>query len=119
MRLDHMVTAAAGQLLGRLLRFALLGAVIALAALIAIYHFTVAGTLALELQYGLINARLIVGGIYAGIALIALLTFWAMRRKPPAATAPALAPQREMQFAMLVEAVMVGYALARKTDRVS
>ncbi|MDP2410669.1 MAG: hypothetical protein Q8M26_10335 [Pseudolabrys sp.] len=112
-----MVTAAAGQLLGRVLRICLVAAVIGIAALIAIYHFTIAATLALELQYGLINARLIIGGIYGTVALIALIVFWAMRRKTAEATAPALAPQHQMQLAMLVEAGLLGYALARK-DRV-
>lgn len=114
-----MVTQVAGQLLGRLLRLALVTAVIAIAALIAIYHFTVAGTLALELQYGLINARLIVGGIYAAVVVVALIVLWSMRRKPVEPPAPALALPRETQFAMLVEACMAGYALGRKTDRIS
>ncbi len=113
-----MITQAAGHLLGRLVRLALVGAVIAVAALIALYHFTVAGTLALELQYGLINARLIVGGIYVAVVAVALIVLWSMRRKPvePAAALPL---PRETQFAMLVEACMAGYALGRKTDRVS
>jgi hypothetical protein len=48
-------------LFGRALRRAMLVALIGVFTLTAIYHFTIAGTLALEAQYGLLYARLIVG----------------------------------------------------------
>lgn len=119
MRLEHMITTAVEHLLGRLARRALLVMLIAVLAIIAIYHFTIAGTLALEMQFTVLQARLIVGGVYAGFALIAGVLLWAIRNKTAAAQAPVLAPQREMQMAMLVEAVMLGYALARKGERAS
>lgn len=117
MRLEHMITTAIEHLLGRLMRRALLLMLIAVLAIVAIYHFTIAGTLALEMQFTALQARLIVAGLYAGFALIASVLLWAKRAKTAAAQAPALAPQREMQMAMLVEAVMLGYALARKGER--
>lgn len=119
MRLEHMVTAAVGHLLGRVMRRAILAILMAVLAVVALYQFTIAGTFALEGPYGVVNARLIVGGIYAALALIAGLTLWILRNKTAAPATPALASQREMQMAMLVEAVMVGYALARKGERVS
>jgi hypothetical protein len=43
-----------------------------------------------------------------------------MRSRSSSAAAPAaLASQREMQLVMLVEAVMLGYTLARKAHRTS
>jgi hypothetical protein len=119
MRLEHIVTAAVEHLLARLLRRALLAILIAGLAIVAIYHFTIAGTLGLETQYSALQARLIIGGIYTAFALVVGAVLWSMRSKVTGAGAAALAPQREMQLAMLVEAVMVGYALARKGERVS
>jgi hypothetical protein len=89
-------------------------------AVVALYHFTIAGTIALQGQYGDLNARLIVGGIYALLSIISLSVAYAMRPKPAnSAATPALSNPREMQLVMLVEAVMLGYALARKRARVS
>jgi hypothetical protein len=115
MRLDQLATAALDHVFGRLLRRALLAIVIAALAVTAIYQFTAAATLALESQYGALQAPLIIGAIYATLALIVLAVLWAMRAK--SASAPALTGQRETQMAMLVEAVMLGYALARKGGR--
>ena len=84
----------------------------------ALYFFTVAGTIALETRYGALDARVIVGAIYAAVAIITTIV-WATRGKPASSSAPVLSGQREMQIAMLVEAVMLGYALARKGDRAS
>lgn len=119
MRLDHIAGMAFNQLLGRLLRRAALAIVIAVCALVALYHFTAAGSIALQAQYGLLNATLIIGGIYSALALGGAAVLWATRSKPDAPATPALAGQREMQLVMLVEAVMLGYALARKTPRAS
>lgn len=117
MRLDQLATAALDHVFGRLLRRALLAILIAALAVTAIYQFTAAATLALQDQYGALQAPLIIGAIYATLALIVLAVLWAMRAKSASASAPVLTGQREMQMAMLVEAVMLGYALARKGDR--
>jgi hypothetical protein len=118
MRLDQIAATAVTHLLGRVLRRAMVAALIALFALVAIYHFTIAGTLQLEMQFGLVQARLIVGGIYTALALISLAVFYGLRTKAIAnGDAPMLNQPREMQIAMLVEAVMLGYALARKGER--
>jgi hypothetical protein len=117
MRLDQLATAALEHVFGRLLRRALLAILIAALAVTAIYQLTAAGTLALQIQYGALQAPLIIGAIYAALALIAFAVAWAMRARSASASAPALTGQREMQIAMLVEAVMLGYALARKGER--
>jgi hypothetical protein len=117
MRLDQIAATTFNHLLGRLMRRAVAAAIMVLFALVAIYQFTVAGTIALEIQHGALNAHLIVAGIYVALALLAFAAFWTMRAKPAADGMPALSQPREMQLIMLIEAVMLGYALARKGDR--
>ncbi|MCK9919106.1 hypothetical protein MXD81_59260 [Microbacteriaceae bacterium K1510] len=114
MRLDQIAATAMNQLVGRIIRRAAAAAVMAIFVLVALYQFTVAGTIALEMQHGALNAHLIVAGIYIVLALAAFAAFWMMRPKPATDGTPALSQPREMQLIMLVEAVMLGYALARK-----
>jgi type VI protein secretion system component VasK len=117
MRLSDLSEIAVSVLFGRLLRRALGAALLMLFALIAVYHFTVAGTLALDAEVGVLYARLIVAAIYTAAALITLIVLWATRTKPliEDQTADALMSPRNAQVAMLVEAAMLGYALARKS----
>jgi hypothetical protein len=118
MRLDRIAGATVNHLLGRFVRRAAAVVIMVLFVLVAIYQFTVAGTIALEIEHGALNAHLIVAGVYLVLALLAFAAFWAMRPKPAADGVPALSNQpREMQLIMLVEAVMLGYALARKGNR--
>jgi hypothetical protein len=114
MRLENI----AGWIFGRILRRTLLALLVAIFAVVAIYYFTMAGSIALETEYGLLHARLIVGGIYAALA-IACAIWWTIQGRTATSNAPALSGQRDMQIAMLVEAVMLGYALARKGTRAS
>jgi len=118
MRIDQIAAMIVSHLFGRMLRRAIAAMSIAIFLMVAIYHLTIAGTIALETQFGALHARLIVGGIYAAMALISLAVFFALRgRNGNALGAPALTQPREMQIAMLVEAVMLGYALAQKSER--
>jgi len=120
MRLDHLIAVAAEHMVGRLLRRALIAVIMAACAIVALYHFTIAGTIALAGQYGDLYARLIVGGIYVLLSIISLSVLWATRARPAtSAGTPALNNPREMQLVMLVEAVMLGYTLARKRERAS
>jgi hypothetical protein len=117
MRLDQIVTTTLSDLLGRLLWRAAIAVIMAIFAIVAVYQFSVAGTVELAARLGEVNAHLIVGGIYAVLAVGSLIALWAMRGRNTGAGAPALPQAREMQIAMLIEAVMLGYALARKTGR--
>ena len=117
MRLDNIAVLAFDHLLGRMLRRALIALAVTVCAIVAIYYFTAAGSLALETRYGAIHGNLILGVIYGGLAMVGLAIIWAMRGRSTGAATPALASQREMQLVMLVEAVMLGYALARKANR--
>jgi hypothetical protein len=116
MRLDQIAEIVVDYLFGRLLRRTLIALAVAALAVVAIYYFTAAGTIALEAQYGSLLARVIVGAIYAAVAIAAAIV-WAVRGKATNPSVPALGNQREMQIAMLVEAAMLGYALSRKGDR--
>ena len=120
MQAARIMAFVAEHLVGRLLRRALIAVLMAACAVVALYQFTIAGTIALQGQYGDLYARLIVGGIYAFLTIVSLSVLWAMRPKPAgSAGTPALSNPREMQLIMLVEAVMLGYALARKRERAS
>jgi hypothetical protein len=120
MRLNQLTSYAIHQLVGRLLWRLLAGALIGLLVLIALYHFTVAGTLALETQVGVLYAQLIVAGAFSAAALIVLGVLVATRARPAlkaSAAGSVLSEPRNIQIAMLVEAVMLGYTLARKQPR--
>jgi len=117
MQLSHITEFAIDQLFGRLLRRAAAYILLVLFALIALYHFTVAGMLALEGVYGVLSARLIVAAIYLAAALIVLVSLWTTRTKPAIGTpsGDAAVPPRDMQMVALIEAAVLGYAMARKT----
>jgi hypothetical protein len=120
MQINQIAGLAYDRLVGRIVRRTALMAAIALCMLVAVYQFTVAGSLVVQAHYGSIEAHLFVGAVYAFVALVGAATFWAIRNRPArAATPAALAGQREMQLVMLVEAVMLGYTLARKAHRAS
>ena len=117
MHLEKIATQAFDHIFGRTLRRAVLVIVIAGFAIAAIYHFAAAGTLGLEARYGALHAQLIVGGIFAVLALVAYAMLWAMRNKPAIAEGPAVSIPRETQLAVLIEALMAGYSMAKKGKR--
>jgi hypothetical protein len=117
MNLYNIAAAATHHLFGRLLRRALLALIMAAFAIVAIYYFTAAGTLALETRYGGLLAQLIVAAIYTTLAAITLTILWSKGRNRTTANTPVLNHQREMQLAILLEAAMLGYSLARKGER--
>lgn len=104
-------------LFGRAMRRAMLVALIGVFTFTAIYHFTIAGTLALEAQYGLLYARVIVAAAYSAAALVTTIIFWTMRTKRPneKRVVGATAAPRNAQIAMLIEAGMLGYTFGRKS----
>jgi len=117
MQIDQITEMATGLLFGRLVRRALAAIAVAALAIVAVYYFTVAGTMALQTQFGTLDTFLIVGAVYAAASIAAGTIWWALRGKPTTRSAPGAANQRDMQIVMLVEAVMLGYALARKGAR--
>lgn len=116
MRLDQIAISAIEQIAGRLVRQAALAIAIVVLAIVALYHFGDAAVVALDNQFGFIHAHLIMGAIFTAAAFVAFVTLWAMRGKAESAPPPLSVP-REMRLAMLIEAVMLGYALSQKSDR--
>jgi hypothetical protein len=120
MHLDRIIAVAAEHLIGRIVRRALVAVTAGALAVVAIFHFTVAAMIALEGVYGDLNMRLIIGGIYAALALVLVGIFLALRPKSgKTAAPPALGNPREMQLVMLLEAAMLGYSLARRREKAS
>jgi hypothetical protein len=119
MRLNDIADLTVNYLFGRLLRRALGLALLTAFVAVAAYYATGAGTLALAIKFGMLYAYTIMAAIYAVAALIVLGVLWATRNKPAgqlaqSATSGPLASPRNMQIAMLIEAVMLGYAMAKK-----
>ena len=117
MRLNQIPEVAVQRLFGRLIARAIGAVLFALFALVAIYHFTVAGTLALESEYGLLYARLIVAAAFSAAALIVLIVLWVTRIKPAIEErrADILITPRDTQIAALIEAALLGYTMARRS----
>jgi len=123
MRLTDIAEGAASALIARYVKRAILVALVGIFAVVALYCLSAAGLMALALVYGPLYAYLIMAGVYAAAALIALAVFYATRnralvRQNAVGAAGSMSP-RNMQIAMLVEAVMLGYTLARKSGNKS
>lgn len=101
----------------------LISVVAVFAAIIAIYHFTIAGMIVLDGYYGILLTRVIVGSIYALVTLIALLALRMRRRRSNGLAVDALGANKAAsspsgaQIIMLAEAAMLGYQMARKSAR--
>jgi hypothetical protein len=125
MRVQDMVASAFNGATARLQRNAIGYAICAVAGVGAIVLATGASVLALEPHVGEVYARLIVAGVFVLVVLFTML--WLQRARirrpliaPLTAAAPAEQVQRHAQFAqlaMIVEAVLLGYALSRRSDR--
>jgi hypothetical protein len=117
MRLKPITGLAFQQLLARLLRRALLAIVIFICVIVAISQFTAAGSLALEMEIGAWQARLVIGAVYGLLGVAGIVFFRSTRRPAPAPST--LAKRREANLMMLIEAVLLGYGAGRKTGRTS
>lgn len=118
MRLTDIAEATVSQIVGRLMRRAVLFALLGILAIVTLYYVSAAGSVALALAYGPITAYLIMASVYALLAITVLITIVVTRAKTattPDSLASPLTSPRNMQIAMLVEAVMLGYTLARKS----
>ncbi len=118
MRLTDLAEAMIGPIVGRLVRRAVLFALLGVLAIVTLYYASAAGTVALALEYGPVTAYLIMAGVYAIAAIAVLIAILATRSRPLPTqdkAAAALSSPRNMQIAALIEAVMLGYTLARKS----
>lgn len=121
MQIEEIITSVAGRLMRRLVRRGIAMAVFALFVLVALYHLTVAGTVALESLYGPLYARLAIVAAYVVLALAAFAYLMASRAKPPAGKArPSVSrAPKDMQIAMLLESILLGYTTGRGKSRQS
>lgn len=124
MRLTDIAEGAASAVIARYVKRAVLVALVGIFATVMLYYLSAAGLMALSLVYGPLYAYLIMASIYAMAALIALAVFYATRnrafvRQNAVDDAAGSMSPRNMQIAMLVEAVMLGYTLARKSGNKS
>jgi hypothetical protein len=122
MKLTEIGSTLIRNLTARLLRRAALIMLSTLFGLAALYHFTVAGTVALELQVGVLYARLIIAGVYTLAAIVTAAVFWFTRTARAAGggalgltQTPATGDVKFAQLAMIVEAILLGYSLSRKS----
>ena len=117
MSLANIAEVAAARLLGKLALFLVLGLFGTICALFALYNVTIAGMMTLEVEFGVVTARLIIAGIYMVLALgsAGMLWFWANKAgKSKPAPEPTL---RHIQLAALIEALILGYEAAKKGHR--
>lgn len=123
MRLNDVVGLMLNGAVERLRRDAIVYGLCAICAIAAIIMAASASLLALEPHVGAIYARLIVAGAFVLIALIAGIWMKLAQRPQQHSAAPVGVAQpnpRNQQFAqiaMIVEAVLLGYSLSRKSDR--
>ncbi len=125
MGLIDKVAAAFGGATARLRRDAIAYAVCAICAIMAIALITSASVLALEPQVGEVYARLIVAGVFvviaAGVAIVLRQVHQQPRPAIPlgihAEAQPSARSAQFAQLAMIVEAVLLGYSLSRRSDR--
>ena len=119
MSLEDLISTTISRLMRRLIRRGIAMAVLALFILVALYHLTVAGTVALETLYGPLYARLIIVCAYAVLAAIVFGYLYATRVKPRAAKprpSVSRAP-KDVQIAMLLESILLGYTSGRRKSR--
>ncbi|MCW5694689.1 MAG: hypothetical protein KIT48_20210 [Pseudolabrys sp.] len=121
MRLTELAEATIHPIVARLVRRAALFAALGLLAIVTLYYVSAAGTVALALEYGPVTAYLIMGGIYALLAIAVAITLLSTRSRavpaqdPVANALSSTSSSRNMQIAALIEALMLGYTLARKS----
>lgn len=117
MTISDIASATIGRIVGRLTRRALCWLLAGLFGLAALYQASVAAVVALEEALGAFYAHLIVAGVYLAVALGIVGYLWVSVRRPlldddyrkTLAKLPA-----EAQVATIIEAVLLGYAIARK-----
>ena len=124
MRLNDIVGMMFNGAAAKLRRDALVYGTCAVCGVSALILASSASLLALEPIVGAVYARLIVGGVFVLIALIVVasvrLSQPGARPQPVAAAQPQAAarnPQQFAQIAMIIEAVMLGYSMSKKSDR--
>ena len=117
MALTDFASAAIGRIVGRLLRRAICWALVGMFALAALYQASAAARVALEAAFGAFYAHLIVAGVYALVAMSFVIFLWLTVRRPLLDDnyRKSLAQlSGEAQVATIIEALLLGYGMARR-----
>lgn len=117
MALTDIAGAAINRIVGRLVRRAVAWAFVVIFALAAIYQATVAASVALEMEFGVVHAHLLIAAFYAVAAIVTLIVLWLTARRCPLAyeyrtSIESIPP--ELRMAAVVEAMLLGYAMSRR-----
>lgn len=101
--LRHLILRAAGWFL------------VGIFALGALYQATVSVSAALELQFGVVYAHLIIATVYALAAAITIAVLWyTPRRTSSGRTSVGTRAEPKTQIAAIVQAMLFGYSLSRR-----
>ena len=117
MKLTDIAGAAINRIAGRLVRRAVGWLFVVIFAIAAIYQATVAVSVALELEFGIVHARLIIAALYTIAAIFAMTVLWVTGRRSFLAYEDRASIERippELQIATIVEAMLLGYAMSRR-----
>ena len=115
MALTDIATATIGRIVRGLMWRLACWTLVALFGLAALYQASVAALLALEVEFGAVYAHLIVAACYALAAIATLTLLWVTVRRPFDEYRKSLASlPAEAQVATIVEALLLGYAMARR-----
>jgi hypothetical protein len=129
MRLPDIVTVALNGAAAKIKRDVIAVAIMAVGAVGALIMLTGASVLWLEPQVGMVYARLIVAAFFALMVVAAIVWMQTARTRaraigaPPLRASAASGPDpvhKQAQFAqiaMIIEAVLLGYSLSRRSDR--
>ncbi|MEA2950971.1 MAG: hypothetical protein QOJ96_491 [Alphaproteobacteria bacterium] len=106
---------AVSRFVGRLFRRAAGWFLVVIFVLAAIYQATTAISLALELEFGVVKAHLIIAAFYAvATAVIVGVLFATSKSSPKARAVKAADGNPEFQLATIVEAMLLGFSLSRR-----
>jgi hypothetical protein len=117
MALTDFVSATIGRIVGRLVRRAACWALVGVFGLAALYQASVAVGVALEIKFGAVYAHLMIAGFYALVAIGFVIFLWVTVRRPllDEKYRKSLAQlSGDAQVATLIEAMLLGYAMARR-----
>jgi hypothetical protein len=117
MSLTNVAGNAVSRFIGRLCRRAVGWLLVVVFTLATIYQATSAISSALELQFGVVRAHLIVAAFYLVATVIVVGVLWFTSRKSAPAGAnstPAPHADPEFQLATIVEAMLLGFSLSRR-----
>jgi hypothetical protein len=120
MGLSDIASATIGRLASQLMRRVAGWTLVAVFGLAALYQGSVAAVVALEAEVGAFYAHLIIAGVYALLAIAAVVVLRVTVRRPfvdddfrkSLATLPP-----EAQIATVIEALLLGYAMSRRKKK--